>query len=213
MLIRGPGIRWLTRSGWLHNHLDAFRGLLYHPTDVGPPILNQLTARPDLFRRFPIGVQRRLAYRAIRPAATDWLRARVARVRVNPRKSIVGARVKGDSVIIRLDDGTIRVFDRVVLATGYRIDLSRYAFLSRDLVASLHLVNGYPVLTEGFESSIPGLHFLGAPAAESYGPLMRFVSGTTYTASRLARYVVSQWGNRSIEPIELSSRGHLASGT
>jgi hypothetical protein len=196
----------------LHNNLPPIRGLLYHPTDVGPPILNQLIARPDLFRRFPLGLQRRLAYPAIRPAATDWLRARV-RVRVNPRKSIVGARVKGDSVILRLDDGTIRAFDRVVLATGYRIDVSRYAFLSRDLVASLHLVNGYPVLTEGFESSVPGLHFLGAPAAESYGPLMRFVSGTTYAATHLTRYVLSQSGHRSIEPTELSSRGHLASKT
>jgi glycine/D-amino acid oxidase-like deaminating enzyme len=213
MLIRGPGIRWLTRSGWLHNNLQPIRGLLYHPTDVGPPVLNQFTARPDLFRRFPRGLQRRLAYRAIRPAATDWLRSRITRVRVNSRKSIVGARVRGDAVIVRLDDGTVRVFDRVVLATGYRIDVTRYGFLSRDLVASLRLVNGYPVLTEGFESSIPGLHFLGAPAADSYGPLMRFVSGTTYSATRLTRCVLGRSGRRLSQPVELPSHSHLASGT
>ena len=31
------------------------------------------------------------------------------------------------------------------------------------------------------ESSVPGLHFIGAPAAWSFGPIMRFVSGGWYT--------------------------------
>jgi hypothetical protein len=32
---------------------------------------------------------------------------------------------------------------------------------------------------------------LGAPAAQSFGPIMRFVSGSWYGGSRLARAVVS----------------------
>ena len=47
--------------------------------------------------------------------------------------------------------------------------------------------DGYPELARGLESSVPGLHFLGAPAAWSFGPLMRFVSGTGYTARALTR--------------------------
>jgi hypothetical protein len=47
-------------------------------------------------------------------------------------------------------------------------------------------VGGYPILGRGFESSIPGLHFLGAPAAWSFGPTMRFVSGSWYAARQLA---------------------------
>ncbi len=37
------------------------------------------------------------------------------------------------------------------------------------------------------ESSVPGLHFLGAPAARSFGPLMRFVAGGWYGAESLTR--------------------------
>jgi hypothetical protein len=33
------------------------------------------------------------------------------------------------------------------------------------------------------------LHFVGAAAAESFGPTMRFVVGTAYTAPALAQYV------------------------
>ena len=47
--------------------------------------------------------------------------------------------------------------------------------------------NGYPVLREGLETSVPGLHILGAPAAWSFGPLMQFVSGTTYASGALTR--------------------------
>ena len=51
--------------------------------------------------------------------------------------------------------------------------------------------SGYPLLTAGFESSVSGLCFAGAPAAKSFGPLMRFVAGTGYLAPRLASGVAS----------------------
>jgi hypothetical protein len=42
------------------------------------------------------------------------------------------------------------------------------------------------------ESSVPGLHFLGAPAAWSFGPIMRFVSGGWYTGQALARTIAGR---------------------
>src|SRR5207244_713885 len=81
------------------------------------------------------------------------------------------------------------VVDHAVLATGYRVDVRRYPFLDPRLAQSLRMVPnaiGYPVLDRGFETSVPGLHIVGAPAAESFGPLMRFVAGTGYTACAVA---------------------------
>ena len=56
------------------------------------------------------------------------------------------------------------------------------------MLRTLHMTNGYPKLGPAFESSVPGLHFIGAPAAWSYGPLMYFVSGTKYAAMNLHRH-------------------------
>ena len=53
-------------------------------------------------------------------------------------------------------------------------------------------MGGYPRLTGGFESSVGGLHFVGAPAAWSYGPLLRFVAGTEYAGPTLARGIVGK---------------------
>jgi hypothetical protein len=84
-----------------------------------------------------------------------------------------------------LGDGTERLVDHALLATGYRVDVRRYPFLDPRLASALRMVPdaiGYPALDRGFESSVAGLHLVGAPAAESFGPLMRFVAGTGYAA-------------------------------
>jgi hypothetical protein len=39
------------------------------------------------------------------------------------------------------------------------------------------------------ECSVPGLHFLGAPGARSFGPIMRFVAGGWFGARTLTRVV------------------------
>jgi FAD-dependent urate hydroxylase len=95
----------------------------------------------------------------------------------------------GDGVLLTLDDGSQRRVDHVVLATGYRIDIAAEAIVGNSLRAQLRLHDGYPVLRRGFESSIPRLHFIGAYSAWSFGPIMRFVSGTRFTAREIARHV------------------------
>ena len=50
-------------------------------------------------------------------------------------------------------------------------------------------MNGYPVLSRAGESTVPGLYFVGAPAAVSIGPSARFIAGTHNTAAKVARSV------------------------
>jgi hypothetical protein len=49
---------------------------------------------------------------------------------------------------------------------------------------------------------LPGLHFLGAPAARSFGPVCRFVSGTPYTARALARRIAGK-ACPELEPVSM----------
>lgn len=52
------------------------------------------------------------------------------------------------------------------------MDISEYGFIAPRLLRLMQCENGYPKLTEGLETSVPGLHVLGAPAAWSYRPLI-----------------------------------------
>jgi FAD-dependent urate hydroxylase len=189
VIARADHVRWLRRSGWLHGRDGVLRRMLYPPTDVGPVGLSRLVAMPDAFRRLPPGLGDRIAYRCIRPAASGWLVARTAGVRLTLARTIVSASMSGDVLRLRVDDGSEREVDRVVLATGFDVRADRHPLLAPELLVFLRTRDGAPVLGPGFESSVPGLHFVGAFSAASFGPVMRFVSGTPFTGRALARHL------------------------
>jgi FAD-dependent urate hydroxylase len=198
LVMRRPQVRWLHGSVQFRARLGALRALLYPPTDVGPPGLNQIIARPHLFRLLPRMWQDKMAYRAIRPAAATWLKQRLEGVRITTGRWVTHTSRRGDIADVELSDGTRREVEHVLLGTGYRVDVSGYEFLSRELLTSLQTEQGYPRLNLGLESSIQGLHFLGAPAARSFGPLVRFVSGTGYSARALTRAIVGASHGRTV---------------
>lgn len=101
---------------------------------------------------------------------------------------VAAARQIGEHVEVLLGNGSKQIVDHVLLASGYSVDITKYTFLT-PLLQQIRTVNGFPQLSQGFESSIRGLHFLGAPAAWSFGPLMRFVAGVDFAARKLTRSI------------------------
>ena len=181
------------------------------PFDImGPRFVSWLIAWPRLFRRSPRALQDFLTARAVRPAGASWLASRLAAVPITAGRTIAAAIPTGSRLRLRLDDGTERLVDHLLLATGYRVDAARYAFLTPTLLQGLRTRDGYPELNVGFESSVPGLHFLGTPAAGTFGPLCRFVVGTRYMARTLTRYITSASGNGRIQPARPRRNGVLA---
>ncbi|MFC5952192.1 FAD-dependent oxidoreductase [Pseudonocardia lutea] len=194
VVVRARRINWL-HGGKYHRKLGRLAPLVYAPTDVGPMGLSRLVAVPNLFGRLPRGLQEPLAYRAVRPAGAAWLlprlRAVPIRLAAEPR-SIVP--VASGGVRVAMSDGTETDVDHVLLGTGYRVDIEQYSFLAPGLASGVARAGGYPLLKAGLESSVPGLHFVGAPAAWTFGPIMRFVAGSWYASSELTRIAT---GHRS----------------
>jgi NADPH-dependent 2,4-dienoyl-CoA reductase/sulfur reductase-like enzyme len=81
------------------------------------------------------------------------------------------------------------VTDHVIAATGYRADVQRLPFLARELCSRLQTVDGAPALSGNFQSSVPGLYFVGLASANTFGPLMRFMLGAGFTARRLSAHL------------------------
>jgi len=192
VIARRDVLNWVGMHPRLH-HMGVFSRMLYSNRDVGPAGLSRLVAMPHVFRRFPRAFQNRAAYRAIRPAGAGWLQPRLGDVPITLGRHVEGASVAGCQLRVRLDNGEERLADHALLATGFRVDVSRYPFLSDSLTNRLDLASGYPVLKPGLESSVPGLHFIGKPAAWSFGPLLGFVSGAEFASTELVRSI--QKGN------------------
>ena len=185
LIARGPVV-WIKRS--LYRRGGVVSRLLYPPSDVGPPPLNWLCAAPLLMRKLPPGARGRIGRRAVRPAGANWLRDRfVATVRCTTDTHVVSANRVGDAVRLLLSDGSVREVDHLMVGTGYRPDVARLEIIHPSVAAEIDVANGFPVLNKWFESTVPGLHFVGGLAGYTFGPICRFVAGARIAAQQVAQ--------------------------
>jgi cation diffusion facilitator CzcD-associated flavoprotein CzcO len=192
VLVRRERIYFLRRAHGILHRLGPLTRAIFAPAEVGPAGISRLVSTPDLYRRLPRSLQDRFSVRSLRPAGAAWLQERLEGVPMTFSAKVVEARERGEQVELTLADSSQRRADHVLLATGYRVDIAGYDFLPDSLLQRIARVGGYPRLRRGFESSVAGLHFLGAPSAWSFGPLMRFVAGTEFAAPALTRGVLGR---------------------
>ena len=197
VLVRSDDVRWLKPEDFSDSTDPGLLRYAHHKIALGHPATSWLAAWPGLFRQLPDRVHEPISYYYRKPAGADWLKPRLSGVPITTDRLITSASPRNDKVVLALDDGSTREVDHLLLATGYRVDLTRYTFLAPQLVSRVRTKNSSPVLTAGFESSVPGLHFLGAPAGRSFGPVMHFVCGTWASARELTRAVVGHSAPRA----------------
>ena len=188
VIARESNLRWIGMHSWLH-HMGPISSMLYSSHDVGPLGISRLVAYPSLVSYVPLKVRDRIRTRAVRPAGAPWLIQRLAAVKIRTGRSVLKAETFGNEVMLKLDDGSERRIDHVMLGTGYQVDVSRYDFLPPELTRDIEQLDGYPKLAGGFRSSVPGLHFIGATAARSFGPLLYFVAGTEFASQELVSHL------------------------
>ena len=166
-----------------------------HPmSTVGPSWGGVVYTRlPHLFSRLPERRRIEIARNFLGPAPCWHTRERFERgVVLHARTSIAGILETDGQAVLDLNGpaGTERlVTDHVIAATGYRVDLRRLAFLDSGLLGAIRHTENTPILNGHFESSAPGLFFVGVSAANSFGPVLRFACGAGFTARRLSRHL------------------------
>ncbi|CDX43239.1 FAD-dependent pyridine nucleotide-disulphide oxidoreductase [Mesorhizobium sp. SOD10] len=150
---------------------------------------------PQLIRLLSKDLRVRLAnIRALGPLGGAFMKDRViGRVPVWLGRTLQSVETRDGKVLLDVTDTSgarhsMRA-DHVIFATGYKIDVGRLAFLNPTLLRQIRLVEGAPQLSAHYETSVPGLHFIGPAAANSFGPVCRFVYGTYHPARHLARYL------------------------
>lgn len=188
MIVREERIFFLRRAPIIHK-LGPLTKAAFAPAEVGPAGISRLVSAPRAFRTLPRRTQDKFSVRSLRPAGAAWLIDRVRDVPINLGRTVTAAQIRHDRIEVALDNTSRREADHVLLATGYRVDIAKYPFLHAPILDRVRQVDGYPVLSTGFETTLPGLYVVGAPSAWSYGPLMRFVAGSEFAAPTLARAI------------------------
>jgi thioredoxin reductase len=145
-----------------------------------------------LFHYLPESLRVDLVRKTLGPSAGWFVKDKVmGRVPLELGYNVERAEIRGDKVHLHLRglNGSAReiVTEHIIAATGYKVNVERLAFLNPAIRANLKCVNGAPVLSSSFESSVPGLYFVGIAAANSFGPVMRFAFGAGFAARRLTQ--------------------------
>lgn len=207
----GAQVQVLARSSTIRFHdpprRRSFTERILHPTTgIGAGMqLSFYVHAPHVFRLLPENVRLDRIRKVLGPAPGWFVKDDVVgKVPMHLGVRIIGAAAQDDGVTLRLQDaaGTESVIrtQHVIAATGYRVNLSRLAFLPAAIREKIRTTAGAPALSAYFESSLHGLYFVGASAANTFGPLMRFAFGAEFTAKRVARHLAKAAEREAVSP-------------
>jgi len=149
---------------------------------------------PYLMHFLPAERRLRFTRTHLGPFSLWWLVDRATdKFPIHKFTSLVDATVADGGVQLRVNERGVgeQVFDAdyVIAGTGYAMEVARIPFLSAELQRRIRRWDKMPRLSRHFESSVPGLFFIGPIAAESFGPLVRFIAGTEFTISVVGKHL------------------------
>ena len=182
---------------------------------LGPGLRSRFFADgAALFHYLPEKMRVDLVRKILGPSAGWFVKDKVmGRVPLILGHTVERAEIQGGKLRLHLRglDGSARevLTDHVIAGTGYKVDIERLTFLTPQIRSNLKCVNGTPVLSSTFESSVPGLYFAGVAAANSFGPVMRFAFGARFAAKRLTQ-AMTQSLARSRASVPASSVAPIA---
>jgi thioredoxin reductase len=121
-------------------------------------------------------------WRVGRLTLEHWLvpRLRPEVVHSRPRTEVVQVDAS-DVVRLTLSDGEVLEVDHVVFASGYRADLAAVPYLA-GVLDRVQVTDGFPVLSSGFETTLPGLFVTGFASTRDFGPFYGFTKGCPSSA-------------------------------
>jgi thioredoxin reductase len=170
---------------------------------LGPGLRSRFFAdAPMWFHYLPERLRLEAVGRSLGPSAGWFVKEKVVgRVPLLLGYTPEGAEVRDGRVHLHLRgvDGRERevLAEHVIAATGYKVDVERLRFLNPEIRSKLKVVKGTPVLSSSFESSVPGIYFVGVAAANSFGPVMRFAFGAGFAARRLTHTMLKALSHSS----------------
>jgi cation diffusion facilitator CzcD-associated flavoprotein CzcO len=196
LLVRERSISWHSR---VQRKRNLWRRLRSPITGLGTgPKAWALTRFPRALHRMPDTFRTRFVKTHLPAEGAWWLRERFDnKIPVQLGTEVIDARETCCGVALTVHDAAQQTtremtFDHVVAGSGYTVDVDRLKFLDETLREKIARLERSPKLDSTFESSVPGLRFVGAASAMSFGPLFRFVVGADYTARTIAKHLSSR---------------------
>jgi len=146
-----------------------------------PPLVDSIIENPRWFRRLAAEEREQANQRLWaegRLKLEPWLAKRITQecIHLFPETQVTDCHELADGELeVALNNGTTFIVDQIILATGYKVNVSQIPFLAEgNILAQLATLNGFPVLDKHFQSNLPGLFFTSMCATQAFGPYFGF---------------------------------------
>ncbi|HZQ09645.1 MAG TPA: NAD(P)-binding domain-containing protein [Anaerolineae bacterium] len=168
------------------------------------PMVSQTLSDHSWWRRMTPDEQENIRHRfwaAGRLQLEEWLDARVHRpnIFIHSKTNIVSVTPKAQETRgektydVTLDDGSTFNVHHIILATGYRPNMHKVAFLDgATILQKLAIVDGFPVLDAEFQTNLPNLYITGFAATRDFGPFFGFTVGCPVAAQIVGEAVADK---------------------
>ena len=161
-------------------------------------LVDDMVENPNWFRRLSQAEKDAVSYRMWaegRLKLEPWLEPRIKndRVKLWPHTELASC-VQNDTgeLSATLTNGETLNVDHVVLATGYKVNIAQVPVLAAgNLLDRLETRNGFPVLDDHFETSVPGLFITSMPAGQDFGPFFGFTISVRTSAKLICERLLS----------------------
>lgn len=161
-------------------------------------LVDSTVDNPSWFRRLSQAEKDDISHRMWaegRLKLEPWLAPRIKddRVKLWPHTELASCDQQDNGELsVILTNGESFEVDHVVLATGYKVDVAQLPVLANgNLLEQLETRNGFPVLDDHFETSIPGLFITSMPAGQDFGPFFGFTVSVRTSAKLICRRLLS----------------------
>lgn len=153
------------------------------------------TNYPHLVYRLPRKTRVALVRSFLGPAAGWTVKKRIlGKVQIRYGSHISQACARNGMVYLKLSSKNAGInehaSEHIIAATGYKVNLKALTFLSGDIRSRLVSDGQSPVLSRRFESSVPGMYFVGPAAANTFGPVQRFTFGAEFAARTISNQLI-----------------------
>ncbi|HKU78100.1 MAG TPA: NAD(P)-binding domain-containing protein [Pyrinomonadaceae bacterium] len=167
------------------------------------PLVDNMVENPSWFRRLSQKEKDDISFRMWsegRLKIEPWLESRLRNERVNvwPQTEVRSCNVNGSNELeVKLTNGESIKVDKLVLATGYKVDIARVPVLANgNLLEQIKTRNGFPVLDDHFETSVLGLFITSMPAMQDFGPFFGFTNSVRTSARLITARLCSESARR-----------------
>ena len=164
------------------------------------PLVDAQVENPGWFRHLPqeekVALNDRF-WAVGRLHVEPWLEARVMTETVTrwPKTQVVACdELPTGELAVTLDNRNVLSVDHVILATGYKVQINQVPFLAQgNILDTLATRNGYPILDEHFQTSLPGLFITSMLATQDFGLFFAFTVSVGASAKIIGQTIANRY--------------------